>query len=73
MLATHRLQDAFGLANYWFDGDSGRVMPIARNGKSHAVAAATTFVVLRGGKAYFEGTPQAIADSSDAYLRRFLL
>jgi phospholipid/cholesterol/gamma-HCH transport system ATP-binding protein len=73
MLATHRLQDAFGLANYWFDGDSGRVMPIARNGKSHAVAAATTFVVLRGGKAYFEGTPQAIEDSSDAYLRRFLL
>jgi phospholipid/cholesterol/gamma-HCH transport system ATP-binding protein len=73
MLATHRLQDAFGLANYRFDPDSGRVVHVKLNGNSQSAAAATYFVVLRGGKAYFEGSPQAIADSSDEYLKRFLL
>jgi phospholipid/cholesterol/gamma-HCH transport system ATP-binding protein len=73
VLATHRLQDAFGLANYRFDSESGRVVHVPRNGNAQAAAAATNFVVLRGGKSYFEGSPQAIADSRDEYLRRFLL
>ena len=73
VLATHRLQDAFGLANYRFDSKSGRVVHIPNNGDTQAAAAATNFVVLRSGKAYFEGSPQAIADSRDEYLRRFLL
>jgi phospholipid/cholesterol/gamma-HCH transport system ATP-binding protein len=34
LLATHRVQDAFGLANYRFDTKSGRVVPVAGNGKS---------------------------------------
>jgi phospholipid/cholesterol/gamma-HCH transport system ATP-binding protein len=73
VLATHRIQDAFGLANYRFDKASDRVVHIPPNGNSQSAAAATNFVVLRGGKAYFEGSPQDIADSRDAYLRRFLL
>jgi phospholipid/cholesterol/gamma-HCH transport system ATP-binding protein len=73
VLATHRLQDAFGLANYRFDSESDRVVHVPHNGDAHAASAATNFVVLRGGKAYFEGSPQAIADSRDEYLRRFLL
>jgi phospholipid/cholesterol/gamma-HCH transport system ATP-binding protein len=74
LLATHRLQDAFGLANYRFDGRSGRVVPAPHNGNgSRAVGPATNFVVLRGGKTYFEGDPQTIADSKDEYLRRFLV
>jgi phospholipid/cholesterol/gamma-HCH transport system ATP-binding protein len=72
VLATHRLQDAFGLANYRFDSESDRVVHVPSNGNSQA-AAATNFVVLRSGKAYFQGSPQAIADSRDEYLRRFLL
>jgi phospholipid/cholesterol/gamma-HCH transport system ATP-binding protein len=73
MLATHRLQDAFGLANYRFDRESGHVVHVSQNGNSQSSAAATNFVVLRGGKTYFEGSPQAIAESSDEYLKRFLL
>jgi phospholipid/cholesterol/gamma-HCH transport system ATP-binding protein len=73
LLATHRLQDAFGLASYRFDGKSGRVVPISQNGASRPSVAATTFVVLRDGKVYFEGTPPELADTRDAYLRRFLL
>ena len=74
VLATHRLQDAFGLANYRFDGQSGRVVPISHNGaSSSSPAAATNFVVLRGGKAYFQGSPSDLAETHDGYLRRFLL
>jgi phospholipid/cholesterol/gamma-HCH transport system ATP-binding protein len=73
VLATHRLQDAFGLANYRFDGNVGHVVPYSGNGHSSTAKAATNFAVLRGGKIYFEGSPRAMADSQDDYLRRFLL
>jgi phospholipid/cholesterol/gamma-HCH transport system ATP-binding protein len=73
VLATHRLQDAFGLASYEFDGRSGRVVPLAHNGASRSPGAATTFVVLREGKVYFEGSPRELANTRDEYLRSFLL
>jgi len=74
MLATHRLQDAFGLANYRFDGQTGRVVPAPHTGNgSSRDGPATNMVVLRGGKAYFEGSPWSIAESKDEYLHRFLL
>jgi phospholipid/cholesterol/gamma-HCH transport system ATP-binding protein len=73
LLATHRLQDAFGLANYRFDAESHQVVPVAQNGASAAAAASTNFVVLRDGKAYFEGSPKKLAETTDPYLRRFLL
>lgn len=74
LLATHRLQDAFGLANYKFDGQSGRVVPALHGGNgSKGVSRPTNLIVLRGGKAYFEGSPQTIAESKDQYLHRFLL
>ena len=74
LLATHRLQDAFGLANYRFDKDAGRVTHVARNGnRIEGVSAATNFVVLRNGKAYFQGSPDEMSDSRDEYLKRFLV
>jgi phospholipid/cholesterol/gamma-HCH transport system ATP-binding protein len=74
LLATHRLQDAFGLANYKFDGQAGRVVPAPRSGNgSRADGPATNLIVLRGGKAYFEGSPRTIVESKDEYLHRFLL
>ena len=74
MLATHRLQDAFGLANYRFDLNLRRVVHVPQNGDglNDAAAGPTNLVVLRNGTAYFQGSPQAIADSSDAYLQSFL-
>jgi phospholipid/cholesterol/gamma-HCH transport system ATP-binding protein len=73
LLATHRLQDAFGLANYRFDGESGHVVPVAHNGASGSSAASTNFVVLREGKAYFQGSSRQFTETRDPYLRRFLL
>jgi phospholipid/cholesterol/gamma-HCH transport system ATP-binding protein len=73
VLAADRLQDAFGLANYQFEGKSGRVVHVAPNGASPPPGAATNFVVIRDGKVYFEGSPPELANTSDAYLRGFLL
>ena len=36
LLATHRVQDAFGLANFRFDPESGHVLSLARNGPAGA-------------------------------------
>jgi len=38
LLATHRVQDAFGLANFRFDAASGRVVPLAGNGNAGGLA-----------------------------------
>jgi phospholipid/cholesterol/gamma-HCH transport system ATP-binding protein len=74
MLATHRLQDAFGLANYRFDVESRRIVPITHNGDGAGalVAGQTNLIVLKKGTAYFQGSPRAITDSRDPYLRSFL-
>lgn len=74
LMATHRLQDAFALANYRFDPTQNRVTRAAlpelasRNGQP-----STTFLFLREGKVYFEGGPQAVLASPDAYLKKFLV
>lgn len=72
LLATHRLQDAFGLANYRFDATANRVVRDEEGWAAGAGGHDTRFVVLRNGEAYFEGEPRALSESSDAYLKRFL-
>jgi phospholipid/cholesterol/gamma-HCH transport system ATP-binding protein len=75
MLATHRLQDGFALANFRFDPETKRVVRLKENGAGTPAAeeAVTRFVVYREGRIYFEGAPEEIATSDDAYLRRFLV
>lgn len=75
LLATHRLQDGFALANFHFDPRSERVVPISQNGNAAAAArmARTRFLVYRDGQVYFEGEPEEIANSNDSYLKRFLV
>src|SRR5712671_1481813 len=75
LLATHRLQDGFALANFHFDPETKRVVANAKNGNAAAAlnAARTRFLVYRDGAIYFEGEPAEIANSEDPYLRRFLL
>src|SRR6267143_1310642 len=75
LLATHRLQDGFALANFHFDPEAERVVPNARNGSAAEAAkrAPTRFLVYRDGGIYFEGEPEEILNSKDPYLRRFLL
>jgi phospholipid/cholesterol/gamma-HCH transport system ATP-binding protein len=75
LLATHRLQDGFALANFHFDPETKRVVPNSQNGDAAAAAnaARTRFLVYRDGDIYFEGEPEEIANSEDPYLKRFLV
>src|SRR5712692_5676901 len=75
LLATQRLQDGFALANFHFDPETKRVLPNAHNGNSRAAArtSQTRFLVYREGDVYFEGEPEEIANSTDPYLKRFLV
>jgi phospholipid/cholesterol/gamma-HCH transport system ATP-binding protein len=75
LLATHRVQDAFGLAHYRFDVRTGHVVPIAQNGSGAGKAgdvSSTSVLVLRDGKIYFEGSTEEFRETSDDYLKRFL-
>jgi phospholipid/cholesterol/gamma-HCH transport system ATP-binding protein len=75
MLATHRLQDGFAMANYHFDPETKHV--VHNDGREAAARTSpeggTRFLVLREGQIYFEGTPEKIASSQDTYLKRFLV
>jgi phospholipid/cholesterol/gamma-HCH transport system ATP-binding protein len=71
LLATHRLQDGFALANFHFDPQSRKVRRDSSPESSHA--APTRFLVLRAGEIYFQGTPDALMKSPDPYLQRFLI
>ncbi len=71
LLATHRLQDAYGLANYRFDAAQGRVAAPdvhSRNGQ-----APTRILVLRDGAVYFLGGPDELMAAQDQYLKKFLV
>jgi phospholipid/cholesterol/gamma-HCH transport system ATP-binding protein len=79
LLATHRVQDAFGLARYRFDEATKRVVP-ANGHDRHAGAPGsidgrtppTNVIVLREGQVYFQGTTEDVLHSSDDYLKKFL-
>lgn len=70
LLVTHRVQDAFAMANYRFDPQNGGLVP--HNG-SGAPAAATNFLVLRDGRVHFQGDPQSLRETTDPYLQKFLV
>jgi phospholipid/cholesterol/gamma-HCH transport system ATP-binding protein len=85
LLATHRVQDAFGLAHFRFDKDRNRVVSVDGNGAHRtevgheqapepvaAAASPTNVIVLREGKVYFEGSAESVLHSSDEYLKKFL-
>lgn len=73
LLATHRLQDGFALANFHFESRSERVVANSQNGTGLAANAAhTRFLVYRDGEIYFQGEPEEIMSSKDPYLNRFL-
>ncbi|HXO88562.1 MAG TPA: ATP-binding cassette domain-containing protein [Candidatus Acidoferrales bacterium] len=80
LLATHRVQDAFGLAHYRFDEATKRVVPSGGGDdnassapkSANGYAATTNVLVLREGEVYFEGSTDDVLHSSDEYLKKFL-
>jgi len=71
LMATHRLQDGFALANFHFDPQTHSVR--RRDPSGPAQQGITRFLVLRDGRIYFEGSPEEMLKSKDAYLQRFLI
>jgi len=71
LLATHRLQDGFALANFHFDVGTRTVRRGLAKDKFHS--AITRFLVLRDGRICFEGGPEEMLGSKDPYLQRFLI
>jgi phospholipid/cholesterol/gamma-HCH transport system ATP-binding protein len=75
LLATHRVQDAFGLASFRLDPATGRVVRAAENGERTnrgQETPATNVLVLRAGQIYFEGPADELLHSPDEYLKKFL-
>lgn len=81
IVTTHRLQDAFALANFRFAADAdhpgaGRVVRVPENGSGPTVqgpAPLTRFLFLREGAVYFEGDQHDVVEAKDPYLKRFLV
>lgn len=71
LLATHRLQDAFGLANFVFEPKERRVVPVWEDGDGRHFAV-TNVLVIRGGQVYFRGETTELLKSDDPYLQEFL-
>jgi phospholipid/cholesterol/gamma-HCH transport system ATP-binding protein len=70
LLATHRLQDGFALANFHFDPNDRAVK---RDADPEKAATVTRFLVLRDGRIYFDGSPGEMLHTKDAYLKKFLI
>jgi phospholipid/cholesterol/gamma-HCH transport system ATP-binding protein len=71
VVVTQRLQDAFVLANYIFDGERQALEPL-QSEKAANPRPPTRFLLLRDGGVYFNGDEQELVSSSDPYLRKFL-
>ncbi|MGA9145495.1 MAG: ATP-binding cassette domain-containing protein [Candidatus Acidiferrales bacterium] len=71
LLATHRVQDAFGLSHFRFDKANNRVERLDGNG-ARSETHATNVIVLRDGKIYFEGPADELLKTSDGYLKKYL-
>jgi len=78
LLATHRVQDAFGLAHFRFDEANNRVVRVDGEGAQPRESAngdtpPTNILMLRDGRVYWEGTTHDLLHSSDDYLKAFLV
>jgi phospholipid/cholesterol/gamma-HCH transport system ATP-binding protein len=69
LMVTHRLQDAFTLASHYFD-------PTTKHMKSSDGMPSrdihTRFMILRDGKAIFEGTAPELGKVEDAYIKEYI-
>jgi phospholipid/cholesterol/gamma-HCH transport system ATP-binding protein len=80
LLATHRVQDAFGLASFRLSPATGRLVrvnidrasPVGDAAPRPEPEAPTNLLVLREGRLYFEGHAAEMLHSSDDYLKKFL-
>jgi phospholipid/cholesterol/gamma-HCH transport system ATP-binding protein len=71
VVVTHRLQDAFFLANFRFSAQTQSLVPPNGGGKAGGASLAR-FLVLREGSVHFFGSAKELAQTRDPYLHKFL-
>jgi phospholipid/cholesterol/gamma-HCH transport system ATP-binding protein len=69
LLVTHRLQDAFLMATHCFDAKIGHMRPLPPGSKAEVPM---SFLILRDGKAIFDGDAHQLAHSPNEYIQRYL-
>jgi phospholipid/cholesterol/gamma-HCH transport system ATP-binding protein len=70
LLVTHRLQDAFELASFYYDPGQQKLLPVGTNGSRRETH--TRFLVLREGEIAFHGRLEELVAARDPYLKKFL-
>lgn len=71
LVVTHRLQDAFVLANYVFLERNQALAPLL-NSKREGPRPVTRLLLLRDGTVYFLGTAQELVGTNDPYILKYL-
>ena len=69
LMVTHRLQDAFTLATHYFDPATRHMKP-SDGMPSQDIR--TSFMILREGKAVFEGSAHELGQVQDPYIKEYI-
>src|SRR2546426_2949419 len=69
LLVTHRLQDAFTMANHYFDRKANQMKPLPPGEHGEVPM---SFLILRDGKVILDGDAAELAHSKDEYIREFI-
>jgi phospholipid/cholesterol/gamma-HCH transport system ATP-binding protein len=69
LMVTHRLQDAFTLATHYFD-PATKHMKSSDGMRSQDIR--TSFMILREGKAVFEGSAHELGQVQDPYIKEYI-
>jgi len=69
LMVTHRLQDGFTLAGHYYDPASKHMKP--SDGKP-SLDIRTSFMILREGKAVFEGSGHELGQVQDPYIKEYI-
>ncbi|HEY2169629.1 MAG TPA: ATP-binding cassette domain-containing protein [Candidatus Angelobacter sp.] len=69
LMVTHRLQDAFTLASHYFDPATKHMKP-SDGMPSQDIR--TSFMLLREGKAVFEGSAHELGQVQDPYIKEYI-
>lgn len=75
LIVTQRYQDGQLMANFRYNRNSGQLEPISRNGDARdqgSIPRPTTFMVMKEGRAVFEGTEAELEASTDRYVSKFV-
>jgi phospholipid/cholesterol/gamma-HCH transport system ATP-binding protein len=69
LMVTHRLQDGFTLATHYFDPVTKHMKP-SDGMPSQDIR--TSFMILREGKAVFEGSAHELGQVQDPYIKEYI-